>query len=78
MAKKLKSLSGKKKRGPGVPEGKKRLATAAGIAKRLGVHRGTVSRALRRVPGGASKRVGHYFQVPASKQAQLRKVMRNK
>lgn len=73
-----KKLSGKKKlkRGPGVPEGKPRMATAAGIAKRLGVHRGTVTRALRKVPGGTANRVGHYFQVKGSKQAQVRKLIK--
>lgn len=42
--------------------------TGAGLARRMGVHRATVTRALRKVSGGEGTRVGHQFMLNKSMQ----------
>jgi IS30 family transposase len=52
-----------------------KITTAAGLARRLGKHRGTVTRALRKVRGGTASRVGHQFMLSSRLQAAARKVL---
>jgi IS30 family transposase len=53
-----------------------KYTTAAGLARRLGKHKGTVTRALRKVRGGVQSRIGHQFLLNSRMQAGVRKQLK--
>jgi hypothetical protein len=55
---------------------RKPIDTAAGLARRLKVHKGTVTRALRRVKGGVQSRIGHQFALSGGLQSRIAKAIK--
>lgn len=55
------------------PGSERVFTTAAGLARKLGVNRSTITRRLRKLSGGMKTRIGHQFLLDRNKQAQLRK-----
>lgn len=49
------------------------ITTAAGLARKLGVHRATISRRAKKKGISESARIGHQIMLDGAKQAALRK-----